>query len=912
MHAMIVRWVVTTILVLAATTELAGQTVSLTGRVIDAETGTGLNNATVQILGSGGEQVDGATSGADGAFRVTVPPGAYSVVVTLLGYGTRRIDVRVDGESDTITVALASQAIELNPIVVSASREEEKALEAPATVAIVGAEEIEDRPAPTAIEHVKGQPGVDVSQTGLQQAHVVTRGFNNVFSGAMLVITDNRYAHVPSLRVNVYSFIPVTNHDLDRIELVLGPGAALYGPNAANGVMHMITTSPITAPGTTVSLAGGERAVVHGEFRHAHRADDDKWGIRVSGQYFRGEDWKFTDPAEEEARAANPTNPRIGDRDFDAERYNADVRFDVRPWEDGELIFAGGLSHALSQIELTGIGAAQAKDWRYSYGQVRARKGRLFVQGFGNFSNAGDTFLLRTGQEVVDESFLLAGQVQHGLMLADRVDLIYGVDLQRAEPRTDETITGRFEGDDVITEIGGYAHADTRVTDQIDVIGALRLDYHNRLEDPVYSPRAALVFEPVPDQNLRLTFNRAFSTPTTNNLFLDIIAGRIPITSQIGFDVRTLGSAETGLSFSESCPGGIEGRPAGPGSAPVSLCMFSPFAAGQLPANAALAYNALLQAVVAAVPDPATRAQLQALLPVLQSPDPAVQTVLRRFDPEGRTFVPDPDGPQDIARLQPTITNTIELGYKGLIGGRMLLAADVYRSDIEDFIGPLKVETSTVFLEPGSVAAFLTQRLTPLIQAGQLPAPLAQAIVDSLTRNLARIPIGTIAPDENPTSDIVLAYRNFGNVDLWGADFSAEVLVSDRLTIGGTYSFVSDDCFDFSPGDGETCQSAQDVALNAPKNKGSLMARWKDEVSGWSFGGRARFVSDFPMNSGVYVGDVGSYTVVDANVGYRLPWMAGAAIQLQVYNLFDEEHQEFVGAPEIGRLALLRLVYDMR
>src|SRR5688572_18247544 len=249
MHAKLVgRLIAAAILFVGGVTPLAAQTGTLTGRVFDAETGASVAGATVQVLGSGGDQVGGATTDADGGFSVTVPPGTYSVVVTFLGYGTRGIDVRVGAGIEPISIALATQAVELNPIVVSASREEEKALEAPATVTTVDAEEIAARPAPTAIEHVKGQPGVDVSQTGLQQAHVVTRGFNNVFSGAMLVITDNRYAHVPSLRVNVYSFIPITNHDLDRIEIALGPGAALYGPNAANGVMHMITTSPIAVP----------------------------------------------------------------------------------------------------------------------------------------------------------------------------------------------------------------------------------------------------------------------------------------------------------------------------------------------------------------------------------------------------------------------------------------------------------------------------------------------------------------------------------------------------------------------------------------------------------------------------------------------------------------------------------------
>ena len=59
----------------------------------------------------------------------------------------------------------------------------------------------------------------------------------------MLALTDNRISKSPSLRLNAYNFIPITNDDIERIELVFGPGSALYGPNCANGVMHIITRS---------------------------------------------------------------------------------------------------------------------------------------------------------------------------------------------------------------------------------------------------------------------------------------------------------------------------------------------------------------------------------------------------------------------------------------------------------------------------------------------------------------------------------------------------------------------------------------------------------------------------------------------------------------------------------------------
>ena len=74
---------------------------------------------------------------------------------------------------------------------------------------------------------------------------------------------------------------------------------------------------------------------------------------------------------------------------------------------------------------------------------------------------------------------------------------------------------------------------------------------------------------------------RAISAPTTNNLFLDLVAGRIPV-GPVGYDIRTLGTPESGFTFSRDCPGGFDG----------GFCMRSPFVPGmELPANASLLWN---------------------------------------------------------------------------------------------------------------------------------------------------------------------------------------------------------------------------------------------------------------------------------------------------------------------------------
>ena len=112
-----------------------------------------------------------------------------------------------------------------------------------------------------------------------------------------------------------------------------GPASALYGPNSANGVVHILTKSPIGSEGTTVSVAGGERNVFLGSVRHAG-SRNDWFGYKLTAQYYQGNDFEFVDPAETEARqlalraGALVDTLRIGQRDFKIENLALDGRLD--------------------------------------------------------------------------------------------------------------------------------------------------------------------------------------------------------------------------------------------------------------------------------------------------------------------------------------------------------------------------------------------------------------------------------------------------------------------------------------------------------------------------------------------------------------------------------------------------------
>jgi outer membrane receptor for ferrienterochelin and colicins len=852
----------------------AAQSGTISGRVTDADDGRPVVGATVRALTATGATAAATNTNDEGQYRFSVSPGSYTISVRRVGYAAteqRAVVVSVDATTEA-NVAVRAVAFELDQTTVTAGRVEQKVLEADAHTEVVTARVVEERPTLTPVEQLRSVPGVDYAGTGIQGGNVVVRGFNNVFSGAMLTISDYRYATVPSLRVNTPYLIPTPNEDVSQIEVVLGPGAALYGPNAANGVMHIISRSPFESRGTTVSLGAGSRSVLRGAMRHAGVAGE-RFGYKISGQILRGDDWEYTDPAE--------TLPR----DFDVERWSGEARMDFRLTPNSEVVLTGGRSFAGTALEMTGIGTAQAKDWSYDFLQGRWRWNRLFAQAFVNTSNTKDTYLLRTGQRVIDKSRVLVGQVQHGIDFGARQGFIYGVDYQKTDPRTDGTINGRNENIDEITEVGGYLQSETTFSEMLRLVIAGRIDTHSELEDAVFSPRAALAFTPIAGQTFRATYNRAFNTPTTNNLFLDLVAGRIPPTGAFTLhEIRTLGVAEGGFQFGRNCATGAG-----------SLCMRqSPFFAqlagadpsAVLAAEATRTWRGVIEFLILQG-QPAT-------LRLIPQPGPAqVQSELKVLNPSSGAFsLVTPDQVRDVDPLRPSITNTYEVGYNGLIANTIRLAADVYYEKKNDFVGPLIVETPNIFYDSTSLRTYLT----PFVGAANARA-LAVAV--------SQIPVGTVAPTNSPLtadSDLVLTYRNFGDLKRWGADVAFQAIVTEQWSVTGSYSWVNKNFFPRSEVGG-----ISDVALNAPKNKASLGAVYRQHPHGVTVDVRGRWVEGFPMNSGVFIGSIDSYRLLDATVAYRFPFARNTILSLNVQNVFDDKHQEFIGAPDLGRLLLTQL-----
>ena len=272
---------------------LRAQTATLTGKIINRE-GKPVVGATVEAR-TGSTVVATATSDETGTYRLTVPQaGTYLVRARKLGYSqAERDNLSIGtGGSTNIDFRLGESVVQLEVVQTVASRAPEKVLDAPASIQVVSTQQVQERAAVNVADHVAALPGIDVARGGLVRSNIVARGFNNIFSGALMTLTDNRFAFVPSLRVNIPYLSPTTNEDIDHIEVVLGPGAALYGPYTASGVMSITTKSPFQAPGTTVNIDGGNQDYLRGAIRTAWILSP-KLAVKGTLDVMRGTEWSF-------------------------------------------------------------------------------------------------------------------------------------------------------------------------------------------------------------------------------------------------------------------------------------------------------------------------------------------------------------------------------------------------------------------------------------------------------------------------------------------------------------------------------------------------------------------------------------------------------------------------------------------
>jgi outer membrane receptor for ferrienterochelin and colicins len=513
--------------------------------------GRAVPNAQVAVVGTRHTTVTNQL----GAFALPrVPAGAYSLRVSAPGLRTALQAVTVrDGEPALAAIALVSDPVQLDAMVISASRRSERVTDAPATITHIGAEVLANSVGNSFVGALKNVTGIDYIQTGMTTVAINARGFNSSFNNRMLMLEDGRISVLPENGLPVGQLTATPKVDLAGLEVLVGPGSALYGPDASNGVLSLQTKDPRQYPGLTVEATGGTRQYADVQARYAGVRGN--LGYKVAGEWQQANDWSNT--------------LTYGTVREDALKIPIDWHSKVARGTAGltyylgadKLELSGGASRT-DGVGQTNVGRNQLRDWGYNFQQARFSTPHIFLNAYRAQSKSGESFALNryaaaqaAGPALSADSLrmlsdwpsdgrMYAAEFQHNVSIPQLLstELVWGGQWRQDVVSSDrQWLTDRQTGEDLsIRQIGGYAQTTTPVMPWLDVVLSARLDDHENYERQ-FSPKAGVVLKPRDGHALRVTYNRAFKSPTIlqTNFFIPDWTSVISIFGNTeGFTVR--------------------------------------------------------------------------------------------------------------------------------------------------------------------------------------------------------------------------------------------------------------------------------------------------------------------------------------------------------------------------------------
>lgn len=730
---------------------------SLSGHVVGAD-GNAIQGVQVSIDAADRR----ALTNADGEYQLlAVPIGPHVVRFRLIGYRAYITTVRLAADRPlvlNVTMEIAP-AILGEVVVIGASRGPERTMDAPAAVSTldpaVSAQLAPTGQAPLAIGRL---PGVDLAQNGVNDFNLTVRGFNTTTSRRVLVLQDGRDLSYAFLGAQEWPALATSLEDWGHVELVRGPGSALYGPNAFGGVLDITTPTTRETVGTRVAAAGGELRTRRFDMRHGGLLASGRLGYRLSFGYSASDTWSRSrtdsgDLASEYAAAVDtgkypvhdpfpgyelrPLNgqtkqgpfglpgPAIGRRD-DLVNYFGTGRVDYYGQSGSLWTLEGGDSRTENEVYVTSVGRFQVGEANRPWLRTAYTTPSLRLSAWYSGRISHDQYSLAAGTPIEETSYFLHTEAQvNREVLHGAARVVAGASARRSYVNSDGTLLAPQDDGRADGFYSAYAQVEYTAIPRLRLIAATRLDASN-LYDTQFSPKAALVYSPGRESSFRLTVNRAFQTPSVTERFLSVPAG-----APADF---------TGLEAA------LRASPLGP--------------------------------ALAQVPE-STLFTTSAAVPVLGLGN---------------------------ARLKVERMVSWEAGYKRQFARRGFVTVDLFYARLRDFVTNLL---------PGVNPAYGLWTAPAEVPADSRAA-VEQAVRDALVAaGQPEVAVGLTRLADGSTA-IVFSDGNAGRATAYGVEFSAAAALGAGFQVGANYSYARFDV------DSSATAVGEELLPNAPSHKGNV------------------------------------------------------------------------------------------
>jgi len=455
-------------------------------------------------------------------------------------------------------------------VVVSASRAEEKLVNAPSTMSVITANQIEVAPSQNFAELLRAVPGVNITQISARDINLTSRGSTGTLATGQLALLDGRSLYQDFFGFVMWDFLPVNLSEIKQVEVIRGPASAVWGANALNGVVNVITKSPREMQGTSAVLGFGTFDRADGEdsgslwyISGTHAAAiNDRWAFKLSaGGYSQDALSRPTGPIpctfSEVCSGTRGTYPGFTNKGSTQPKFDARVDYD---FPDGrKLSFSGGVAGTDGMMH-SGIGPFDIDAGTVmGYAKANYVQGGLRATAFTNILRGDATNLLSsdplTGVQIpfsfttntydIDISNVQAFAARHAVSYGGNFRLNFS-DLSIAPTSDDRTEFGLFGQDEIF------------LSNMFRWVVGARVDRFDYIDDFVFSPRTTFMIKPQENHTFRISYNRAYRSPSVINNHLNLFIGE-PI------DIRGLavavGLPPTAVPNPYTLPINITGNP---------------------------------------------------------------------------------------------------------------------------------------------------------------------------------------------------------------------------------------------------------------------------------------------------------------------------------------------------------------
>jgi len=407
----------------------------------------------------------------------------------------------------------------MNMQVTSVSKRTQKVADAAAAIFVITQDDIRRSGATSIPEALRLAPGLEVARIDQNKWAIGSRGFNGRFDNKLLVLIDGRSVYTPLFSGVYWNIQDVLLQDIDRIEVIRGPGATLWGANAVDGVINIITKPAASTQSAIVEAGGGTQERGAGGVRYGDKIGDTTH-YRIYGKYFN---W-------------GPSDYVTGATAHDGwDAIRGGFRADWTPAGGNSFTLQGDIyrSNYNETLTVPSLSAPYSNTFpnngTYSGGNILGRwnrtteGGSMSLQMYYDNTTTVDHSLFEDHQNIFDIDF------QDGFHAGSRQQFLWGLGYRSILDGNDSSFTVSLQPNHV-----NLNQFSTFLQDEISLVdNRLRLTLGSKLEHNTFTgfevePNARLLWTLSPNQSVWTAISRAVRTPALTEEGLRLNSAVVP------------------------------------------------------------------------------------------------------------------------------------------------------------------------------------------------------------------------------------------------------------------------------------------------------------------------------------------------------------------------------------------------